>query len=231
MNKEYWKSIFLYEFSLISLVVVSILYKNNFYLANKQIKQELNNRNTFEEIAITDEHYLPQLDSDKNNVSVQITEKKEEVKIETKKETIQMASADIHEEDEVETSIPGVVGGFYKDSNIKNIEEKFKNNIKRSYYTNITSYNSEAAQTDSSPCITASNMNVCARNTEDIVATNDLPIHSKILIPEYFGERIFYVEDRMNARYTGTGRVDIWMKSKDNSKKWGIRNTKIVVLK
>lgn len=114
---------------------------------------------------------------------------------------------------------------------IKEIEAEYKDKIKKSYYTNITSYNSEAAQTDDSPCITASNMDVCERDTEDIVATNDLPLHTKILIPEYFGDRIFYVEDRMNERYTGTGRVDIWMKNKENSKKWGIKNTKIVVLK
>ena len=226
MNKEYWKNIFLYEFSLISLIIVSILYKNNFYLGNKQ---ELNNKSQIKEIAKTDDYYLPQADSNKKDISVLIVDKKE-IEIEQpeikkiNKQAIQIASANQHEED--------TVNNFHKDSaTVKNIEEKYKASIKKSYYTNITSYNSEAAQTDSSPCITASGMNVCTRNTEDIVATNDLPLHSKILIPEYFGERIFYVEDRMNSRYTGTGRVDIWMKSKDNSKKWGIRNTKIIVLK
>ena len=115
--------------------------------------------------------------------------------------------------------------------NLKIVEEKYKDQIKKTYKTNITSYNSEAGQTDDSPCITASGLDVCKRNTEDIVATNDLPLHTKILIPEYFGERIFYVEDRMNVRYTGTGRVDIWMKNKTDSKQWGIKYTKIIVLK
>lgn len=116
-------------------------------------------------------------------------------------------------------------------NNVRSVKEKYKDQIKKNYKTNITSYNSEAEQTDDSPCITASGLDVCERNTEDIVATNDLPLHSRILIPEYFGERIFYVEDRMNVRYTGTGRVDIWMKDESNSRKWGIKYTEILVLK
>lgn len=111
------------------------------------------------------------------------------------------------------------------------IIDKYKDQTKRMYTTTLTSYNSEPGQTDDSPCITASNLDVCERDFEDIVATNDLPFHTKIMIPEYFGERIFYVEDRMNRRYTGTGRIDIWLKSKANSKKWGIRQAKIIILK
>ncbi len=120
-----------------------------------------------------------------------------------------------------------------EDNNLNNIsiEEKYRNKIKKIYSTNVTSYNSEIAQTDSSPCITASGLNICERGVEDIVAANDLPLHTKILIPEYFGEKIFYVEDRMNVRYTGTGRIDIWMRDKDNSKQWGVKYTKIIVLK
>lgn len=111
------------------------------------------------------------------------------------------------------------------------IIEKYKDQTKKTYTTTFTSYNSEPGQTDDTPCITASNLDVCERDFEDIVATNDLPFHTKILIPEYFGERIFYVEDRMNKRYTGTGRIDIWMRNKTNSKNWGIRQAKVIVLK
>ena len=114
---------------------------------------------------------------------------------------------------------------------VKAIEEKYKDKIKSTHYATVTSYNSEAGQTDDSPCIAASGMDVCKRNIEDIVATNDLPFHTKIMIPEYFGEQIFYVEDRMNARYTGTNRTDIWMKSKAHSKEWGAKKLKIIVLK
>src|SRR3989338_5141296 len=34
----------------------------------------------------------------------------------------------------------------------------------------VTAYTSEVGQTDSTPCITASGLDVCVRNTEDIVA-------------------------------------------------------------
>jgi len=117
------------------------------------------------------------------------------------------------------------------DSEVKTVIEKYKDQISDSFITTVTSYNSEAGQTDDSPCITASNMDVCKRNVEDILATNDLPFHTKILIPEYFGDRIFYVEDRMNQRYTGTDHIDVWMKNKINSKNFGAKVLKIIVLK
>lgn len=117
------------------------------------------------------------------------------------------------------------------DAEVKKIIDKYKDQISDSFIATVTSYNSEAGQTDDSPCITASNMDVCKRNVEDILATNDLPFHTKVLIPEYFGDRVFYVEDRMNQRYTGTDRLDIWMKNKTNSKNFGAKVLKIIVLK
>ena len=117
------------------------------------------------------------------------------------------------------------------DTEVKAVMDKFKNEIKSSYIATVTSYNSEPGQTDDSPCITASNLDVCKRNVEDIVATNDLPFHTKVLIPEYFGDRVFYVEDRMNKRYTGLDRLDVWMKNKTDSKNFGAKVLKIVVLK
>jgi 3D (Asp-Asp-Asp) domain-containing protein len=43
-----------------------------------------------------------------------------------------------------------------------------------------------------------------------MIAANWLPFGTKVKIPELFGDKIFTVEDRMNARY-GFGRIDIWM--------------------
>lgn len=85
----------------------------------------------------------------------------------------------------------------------------------------ITAYTSHVAQTDDTPCITASGLDVCKRGAEDIVATNFnwLPFGTKIKIPELFGDRIFIVHDRMNARYSQ--RVDVWMKSYADAVKFG----------
>lgn len=92
----------------------------------------------------------------------------------------------------------------------------------------MTAYNSEAAQTDDSPCITANGFNVCKHGIEDTVAANFLPMGTKIRIPDLFGDRIFVVRDRMNKRYTD--RVDVWMLSRADAMKFGVRKAKIEVV-
>ena len=92
----------------------------------------------------------------------------------------------------------------------------------------MTAYNSEAAQTDDSPCITANGFNVCEHGIEDTVAANFLPMGTKIRIPDLFGDRIFVVRDRMNKRYTD--RVDVWMLHRADAMKFGVRKAKIEVI-
>lgn len=92
-----------------------------------------------------------------------------------------------------------------------------------------TAYNSLSWQTDSEPCITASGMNICERDIEDVVVTNYsyLPFGSKIKMPELFGDREFLVEDRMNERYTQT--LDIWMKDYFDAKEFGRQKIKVEI--
>lgn len=92
----------------------------------------------------------------------------------------------------------------------------------------MTAYNSEAAQTDNSPCITANGFNVCKHGIEDTVAANFLPMGTKIRIPDLFGDRVFTVRDRMNKRYSD--RVDIWMIKKADALKFGVKKARIEVL-
>ena len=92
----------------------------------------------------------------------------------------------------------------------------------------MTAYNSEVAQCDASPCITANGFNVCEHGIEDTVAANFLKFGTKIQIPEMFGDRVFVVRDRMNQRYTD--RVDIWMQEKQSAIQFGVRYMKIKVL-
>ena len=95
--------------------------------------------------------------------------------------------------------------------------------------TSITAYSSTPDQTDSTPCNTANGFNLCKQGQENMIAANFLPFGAKVRIPDHFGDKIFIVQDRMNARYKN--RVDIWMKNRSSAKKWGIRYTQIEILK
>lgn len=97
--------------------------------------------------------------------------------------------------------------------------------IAREVYVESTGYNSEKDQTDDSPFITANGEHVFWGG----VATNFLPFGTKIKIPDYYGDQIFTVNDRMNRRYTT--RVDIWFPEKKQALNWGIRRkVRIVIL-
>jgi len=90
----------------------------------------------------------------------------------------------------------------------------------------VTAYNSEVGQTDDSPFITAWGTHV----RDGIIATNDLPRGTRVRFPELYGSKVFTVEDRMDKRYTGTGRADIWMASKPAAIKFGARRLKMEIL-
>jgi len=92
----------------------------------------------------------------------------------------------------------------------------------------ITAYNSEVGQTDNTPCSTANGYDLCKNNTEDSIAANFLKFGTKVRIPELFGDRIFVVRDRMNARHAT--RVDVWMKNHSDAMKFGVKTAKIEVL-
>lgn len=103
--------------------------------------------------------------------------------------------------------------------------------VRYSKRVTLTAYNSLVGQTDSTPCITANGYDLCKHDTENVVAANFLRFGTKIRIPEYFGDRVFTVQDRMNARYTECAcRVDIWMREYADARQFGARNLKIEVL-
>ena len=88
-----------------------------------------------------------------------------------------------------------------------------------------TAYNSDPAQTDSTPFITASGSHV----RFGVLAANFLPIGTRVRIPDMYGDQIFVVEDRMNPRYDK--RVDIWMEDLADARQFGIRTITIEVYK
>jgi 3D (Asp-Asp-Asp) domain-containing protein len=93
----------------------------------------------------------------------------------------------------------------------------------------ITAYNSDIGQTDNSPCITANGFDLCKHGQEDSVAINGMKMGTRVRIPELFGDRVFVVRDRMNARYS-SDRVDVWMISRSDAKKFGVKVAKLEVL-
>lgn len=88
-----------------------------------------------------------------------------------------------------------------------------------------TAYTSRPGETDASPFITADGSVV----RDGFIATNVLPIGTKVRIPTLFGDKIFEVRDRMNARYTY--RLDVWMPDIDAARAFGLkRKVKVEII-
>ncbi|MEK7673658.1 MAG: hypothetical protein AAB371_00475 [Patescibacteria group bacterium] len=95
----------------------------------------------------------------------------------------------------------------------------------RTLFTIITGYSSSVNETDDTPWLTAAG----TRTRDGIIASNFLPMGTKVKIPRLFGDKIFIVEDRLNNRFFD--RVDIWFPSKSAAKHFGIHyNTLIQIL-
>jgi 3D (Asp-Asp-Asp) domain-containing protein len=88
----------------------------------------------------------------------------------------------------------------------------------------VTAYTSDPDETSDHPLITASGGMVY----DGEVADNLLPFGTKIQIPALFGNKIFTVEDRTNAKFSG--RVDIWMPTYSKALNFGIQKVQIVIL-
>lgn len=96
-----------------------------------------------------------------------------------------------------------------------------------------TAYNSLIGQTDSTPCIPASGYDLCQHyekfGSYDTIAANFLPLGAMVRFPDIYGDKVFIVRDRMNARY-GYGRVDIWLPEYAEAKAFGVKRLKMEVL-
>ena len=71
----------------------------------------------------------------------------------------------------------------------------------------VSMFTSRPEETDDTPCIAASGKDICKLKAigENICASNDVPFGTML---RFFGLGTCTVWDRMNERYTGTGRVD-----------------------
>ena len=86
----------------------------------------------------------------------------------------------------------------------------------------VTAYSSSVWETDDTPYLTAAS----TQARDGIIASNLLPFGTKIRIPEYFGSKIFVVEDRMNERINDF-TIDVWFPSHWQAEQFGVKYTYI----
>lgn len=88
----------------------------------------------------------------------------------------------------------------------------------------VTAYSSTPDQTDGTPYTTGWITPV----RDGVVAANFLPLGTRVRFPDYFGNKIFVVEDRMNVRYRY--RADVWMRSRAQAKQFGLKYLRLEIL-
>ncbi|MEA2088643.1 MAG: hypothetical protein U9O55_02285 [Patescibacteria group bacterium] len=97
--------------------------------------------------------------------------------------------------------------------------------VSYSKYITVTAYSSTVDQCDSTPFITANGTRVY----DGIIAANFLRFGTKVRFPEYSGNKIYTVEDRMHQRFSN--RADIWMTTRTQAINFGAKRLKMEVLK
>lgn len=110
-----------------------------------------------------------------------------------------------------------VLASIVDDSEKQSVKETRKNII-------VTAYSSTPDQTDDSPFVTAKGTRV----RDGIVAANWLPFGTKIRLPEFSGDKIYIVEDRMAKR--NSHKVDIWMESRSLALQFGVKRLTIEIV-
>jgi len=113
------------------------------------------------------------------------------------------------------------------ENNIKIISSLPENESLPYYETYITAtaYTSRESETDGSPYLAAWGDHVFW----GMIASNAFSKGTKIQIPDYFGNKMFSILDRMNERYYY--RIDVWMDDLNNATSWGAKYIKIRVYK
>jgi 3D (Asp-Asp-Asp) domain-containing protein len=100
--------------------------------------------------------------------------------------------------------------------------------VKEEIFVLMTAYSSSIWETDNEvendPFITANGSWV----HWGTVAANFLPFGTKIRIPAVFGDEVFEVEDRMNARKKI--QIDIWQPSREEALDFGVKTGYIQIL-
>ena len=60
---------------------------------------------------------------------------------------------------------------------------------------------------------------------DGIIAANFLPFGTQVRLPKLFGDQIFEVHDRLNARYNGDIHIDLWVTAADGERVIDVENS------
>lgn len=90
-------------------------------------------------------------------------------------------------------------------------------------WVTVTAYSSSVDQCDSTPFITANGKHVY----DGLVAANFLRFGTNVKLPDYFGDKVFTVNDRMNSKYST--RIDVWMPTREQAIQFGTRYLKVEI--
>lgn len=103
----------------------------------------------------------------------------------------------------------------------------------RTIWVTVTAYSSTVDQCDSTPCITANGFDLCEAYSEhetiDTIAANFLKFGTQVRLPEISPTKVLVVRDRMNARYNGQNRVDVWLPTREMAKEFGVKRVKMEI--
>ena len=97
--------------------------------------------------------------------------------------------------------------------------------IEKEFDCEVTAYTSRPEETDDTPFIAASGHTV----HWGMVASNAYPFGTQLRFPDLYGDKVFVVKDRMHSRYTS--RMDIWFPEYEKAKSFGLKKTKVQVLR
>lgn len=97
--------------------------------------------------------------------------------------------------------------------------------VTKTMLVRASAYSSTIDQTDGDPFTTASG----AKVRDGGIAMNGIQFGTKVRIPSHYGDKVFTVTDRMNARW-GNKRIDIWMPNRGAAKQWGVRTVTVEIV-
>ena len=134
-----------------------------------------------------------------------------------------------------ETSIFAVIKGLFvtstdNDVNFPVSEDRAPRKV---IWVVVTAYSSTVDQCDSTPCITANGFDLCKAYAEselaDTIAANFLKFGTQVRLPDIAPNQIYVVRDRMNSKYNGQNRIDIWMPTREMAQKFGVKRVKMEI--
>jgi len=108
---------------------------------------------------------------------------------------------------------------------LPNVTDKPQPPVQKVMTVKASAYTSTVEECDSDPFTTASGQKV----RDGGIAMNGIKFGTKIRIPSHYGDKVFTVTDRMNARW-GNKKIDIWMPTRAAAINWGVRTVTIEIL-